>query len=90
MRLEDEIKEVIISSLSLEDIKADDIKDDVQCFTVREIAASVKAFSEGTNIYDTVMTIYGARYQKVLKAKLEKLLRSYTSFADIKPDELTV
>lgn len=51
---------------------SEDIKDDVQCFTVREIAASVKAFSEGTNIYDTVMTIYGARYQKSLKEKLEK------------------
>ena len=69
---------------------SEDIKDDVQCFTVREIAASVKAFSEGTNIYDTVMTIYGARYQKDLKLKLEKLLRSYDSFANIKPDELTM
>ena len=69
---------------------SEDIKDDVQCFTVREIAASVKAFSEGTNIYDTVMTIYGARYQKSLKEKLEKLLKSYPSFAAIPPDELTI
>jgi MoxR-like ATPase len=69
---------------------SEDIKDDVQCFTVREIAASVKAFSEGTNIYDTVMTIYGARYQKILKDKLEKLLRSYPSFTKINPDELTI
>ena len=45
----------------------EDIKDDVQCFTVREIAASVKAFSEGMNLFDTIMTIYGARYQKALK-----------------------
>jgi len=69
---------------------SDDIKDDVQCFTVREIAASVKAFSEGSNIYDTVMTIYGARYQKTLKEKLEKLLKSYPSFANVQPDELTI
>ena len=41
----------------------EDIKDDVQCFTVREIAASVKAFSEGMNLFDTIMTIYSARYQ---------------------------
>ena len=46
---------------------SEDIKDDMQCFTVREIAASIKAFSEGTTIYDIVKTIYGARYQKSLK-----------------------
>jgi hypothetical protein len=34
---------------------------------VREIAASIKAFLEETNIYDTMMTIYGARYEKSLK-----------------------
>ena len=62
----------------------------MQCFTVREIAASVKAFSEGTNIFDTVMTIYGAIYQKSLKEKLEKLLKSYPSFGAIQPDELTI
>jgi len=50
----------------------------------------VKAFSEGTNIYDTVMTIYGARYQRSLKEKLEKLLRGFDSFASITPDELTI
>lgn len=59
-------------------------------FSVREIAASVKAFLEWTNIYDTVMTIYGSRYQRILKEKLEKLLRSFDSFASIKPDELTI
>jgi acyl carrier protein len=32
MRLEDEIKEVIIKALALEDIKADDIKDDEALF----------------------------------------------------------
>ena len=69
---------------------SEEIRDDVQCFTVREIAASVKAFSEGTNIYDTVMTIYGARYQRSLKEKLEKLLRGFDSFASITPDELTI
>jgi len=51
---------------------SEDIKDYVQCFTLREIAASVKEFSEGTNIYDTVTTIYGARLQKYFKEKLEK------------------
>jgi hypothetical protein len=46
---------------------SEDIKDDEKYFTVREIAASIKAFLEETNIYDTMMTIYGARYEKSLK-----------------------
>ena len=62
---------------------SEDIKDYVQCFTVREIAASVKEFSEGINIYDTERTIYGVRYQKSLKEKLEKLLKRYPSFGAI-------
>ena len=44
----------------------EDIKDDVQCFKVREIAASVKAFSEGRNILDTIMTIK-RQVRKVIK-----------------------
>ena len=68
----------------------EDIKDDVQCFTVREIAASVKAFSEGMNLFDTIMTIYGARYQKNLKQKLIELLRKYDSFKDIQSEEFKI
>ena len=44
----------------------EDIKDDIQCFTVREIAASVKAFPEARNIYDTIMTIK-RQARKVIK-----------------------
>ena len=62
----------------------------MQCFTVREIAASVKAFSKGMNIYDTIMTIYGARYTKELKEKLNDLLRKYDSFKNIQPDVLNL
>lgn len=69
---------------------SDEIKDDVKCFTVREIAASVKAFSRNENIFDTVMTIYGARYERNLKEKLEQLLRSYKSFKDVKPEKLSI
>ena len=65
-----------------------EIKDDVQCFTIREIAACVKAFSEKENLIDTVMTIYGARYTKKLREKLNKLLTSYNSFKNIKPNRL--
>ena len=66
------------------------IKDDVQCFTVREIAASVKAFAKGENIYDTILTIYGARYKKDLRMEIETLLKSYPSFKNLQPEELTI
>jgi len=69
---------------------SEDIKDYVQCFTVREISVSVKAFSEGTNKYDTVNVIYGIRYQKSLKEKLEKLPKSYPSYGVTQPDELMI
>ena len=58
--------------------------------TVREIAASVKAFSEGMNLFDTIMTIYGARYQKALKQKLIDLLRIYDSFKNIQSDDFKI
>ena len=45
----------------------EDIKDDVQCFTVREIAASDKSIFRRNELFDTIMTIYSARYQKALK-----------------------
>ena len=68
----------------------EEIRNDIQCFTIREIAASVKAFSEGNNELDTIMTIYGARYQKKQKEKLIKLLKSYNSFKNLVPDEIKI
>lgn len=53
------------------------ILDDPQCFTIREIAAAVKAFSLGESVYDTIMTIYGARYQNDIKQKLKMVLSKY-------------
>lgn len=53
------------------------IIDDPQCFTIREIAATVKAFSQNESIYDTIMTIYGARYQNDIKEKLKMVLAKY-------------
>ncbi|KAK8854131.1 hypothetical protein M9Y10_016685 [Tritrichomonas musculus] len=65
----------------------DDVKGGVQCFTVREIAAAVHALSNGNNCYDTIMTIYGARYKKGQKNNLKELFLSYDSFKDMKPSE---
>lgn len=65
----------------------DDVKGDVQCFTIREIAAAVHALAEGNNCYDTIMTIYGARYKKRQKENLKNLFLSFESFKNMKPSE---
>jgi len=40
---------------------------DVQCFNIRENEVVIRAFKQNKNIYDTIMTIYGARYQNDIK-----------------------
>ena len=45
------------------------IEDDVQMFTVREIAADIKALSIGMDPFETMLIIYGARYTKDKKEK---------------------
>ena len=42
------------------------------------------------NLFDTIMTIYGARYQKALKQKLIDLLRTYDSFKNIQSDDFKI
>ena len=65
-----------------------EIADDVQCLTIREIAATIDAFSKGeNNYYDTVLTIYGARYNRAMKEKLIKALKEKSSFKDIESKE---
>ena len=66
-----------------------EIQDDSQCFTIREIAATVKALSQKESIYDTIMTIYGARYQKNIKELLKNELKKYPRLInDTKKTEL--
>ncbi|KAK8878640.1 hypothetical protein M9Y10_005420 [Tritrichomonas musculus] len=67
----------------------EEIQDDPQCFTIREIAATVHAFSEGKNVREAIMTIYGARYQKQMKNELIKTLNKYPELSiDEKPFEI--
>ena len=51
------------------------IDDDVQTFTVREIAAVMKALGDGRDPFETMLIIYGARYLKEKKEKMIKILR---------------
>ena len=60
--------------------KKPELKDDVQCLTIREIAATIDAISKGENPYDSVLTIYGPRYGKEMKKVLIKTLKAKASF----------
>lgn len=60
---------------------------DAQCFTVREIAATIRAFAENEDIYEKVMTIYGARYQEAKREELRKLFLSYPTFNKFLPKQ---
>lgn len=57
--------------------------DDTQCFTVREIIATIHAFANNEDPYDAIMTIYGARYKENKKEELRKLLLCYSGFKNL-------
>ena len=59
--------------------------DDIQFFTIREIEGVIRAMVQNKNIYDTIMTIYGTRYQKDIKNKLKKELKKNKTLKDLKP-----
>ena len=46
-----------------------------QIYTIREISASLDAFKNGENVYDTIMIIYGTRYENETKNKIERMLK---------------
>ena len=64
--------------------------DDVQCFTIREIEGIIRALAQKKNVYDTIMTVYGARYQKKMKEQLKNKLKNYETLKDLKPSSLTL
>ena len=68
--------------------EANSSSDDVQCFTIREIEAAIKAIAEGKSIYNTLLTIYGARYKKEKRKKLIETFNDFETLKDLKPEPL--
>ena len=66
------------------------LADDVQCFTIREIEGIIRALAQKKNIYDTIMTVYGARYQKRMKEQLKKRLEKYKTLQNLGPSSLSL
>ena len=59
------------------------VQNDVQCFTIRDIAATIKACSLGEKIDNAIQIIYGARYSKSKRESLEKMLKTFKSFKNL-------
>ena len=47
--------------------------ENAQCFIRWDIEGIMRALTQGKNIYDIIMTVYGARYHKKIKDKLKKM-----------------
>ena len=52
-------------------------KNDILCFTVREIEATINAIANGENIKEAILAIYGARYKSKEYEKLKLVLNKY-------------
>ena len=60
----------------------DERKSEISCFTIREIAATVKAYidEDKKNPFKIVKVIYASRYSSDIKGELLKLLGSFETF----------
>ena len=64
-------------------------KNDILCFTIREIEATINAISNGENIREAILYIYGSRYKLREYEKLKKILGKYKNLcSNIKKSEL--
>ena len=52
-------------------------KNDILCFTVREIEATISAVSKGKNIKEAILSVYGSRYKSKEYEKLKLTLNKY-------------
>ena len=60
----------------------DEVKDEIICFTIREIVAAVKAYIDEnkTNLFKIVKVIYASRYTNDRKQEMLKRLEKYYTF----------
>ena len=62
----------------------EDIQNDILCFTIREIEATINAISNGENIKEAILSIYGSRYKSKQYKKLKDILSKYPHLNSIK------
>ena len=52
-------------------------KNDILCFTIREIEATINAINNGKNTKEAILSIYGSRYKSKEYEKLKVILNKY-------------
>ena len=55
----------------------EEIKNDILCFTIREIEATINAISKGESIRESILSIYGSRYKAKQYEELKRILSKY-------------
>ena len=62
----------------------EEIKNDIICFTIREIAATIKAYIDESkkNAFKIIKSIYCSRYTNIRKNELLALIGKYQTFTD--------
>ena len=60
-------------------------KNDILCFTIREIEATINAIANGEDIKEAILIIYGSRYKSKEYEKLKLILKKYPNLNTTKP-----
>ena len=50
----------------------------------------IRTLAQDKNIYDTIIRVYGARYQKNQKEKLKSKLKNYKTLSKLNPPPLNL
>ena len=90
-KYEDKNKNQIIKDIVKLHLKWQEInKDDIHVFTIREIENVINALKEKKELYDILVTLYGARFRENQRKKLIDLFQEFTSFKNLKPKEINI
>ena len=60
----------------------DERKNDILCFTIREIETTINAIKRGINPRDAILSIYGSRYKSKEYEKLKIILDKYPNISN--------
>ena len=70
-------KSILKDLVNFHDEWSKERKDDILCFTIREIEATINAISKGEGIQEAILCIYGSRYKSEEYNKLKAVLNKY-------------
>ena len=80
------IKDIVKLHMKWQDIN----KDDIHVFTIREIENIINALKKGKDLFDILVTLYGARFRKRHQQKLIELFKDFPSFKNLEPKKINI